>query len=159
PVLAENESAAPFLIDPFGKRFIMGRAKEMILEDNGSERAVVKLSGDYVAEEDNTREAAFSYVIRIFAYRGRAELKVGHSLICQAKEAALQELAFHVPLENPVYAAGNDAGESFTLPAAAPGVVTGILQDSEDEYRIGGLNGNEMKVQQGRHQWWLAAGT
>src|SRR5690606_26029709 len=63
-----------------GERFHWGRPKALEIEQNGPEKAVVKLSGPYIRSEEGY-ESDLTYELRIEAAQGHSDLKLTHRLI------------------------------------------------------------------------------
>lgn len=152
-----------------GRRLCLGPPAETVIEENGTERTVIKISGCFVFDGQdgglvNLDEAEFIYELWLEAYRGLPDLKVTHSLIRRRQGAAVSGLAWHIPaLHAGYYAAPVGGGEEVKLHLSGGSKeVLGILQENEEEVVCGILDnletGDRTRVK-GKHSWWMSART
>ncbi|MEF3304449.1 hypothetical protein [Paenibacillus sp. GYB003] len=155
-----------------GTRYVAGKPRERIVEENGTERAIVKIAGSYVPapKQPQAGEAAESgaedglrgrlaYEIRIEAYRGKTELKLTHTVAAGPDGAHFAELALRLPMPVERISAGGGDGVLYEQDGVAPGRTLGIIHYAEDEYGCGALDpaAPEHRRENGRHDGWLAA--
>lgn len=154
-----------------GERLVTGAPREWVVEDNGTERAIVKIAGNYVPEkahagekagsdsgEERSGGARLAYEIRIEAFRGRTELKVTHTVVAGSGGAQLDELSLRLPLAVGRLTVGSGDGRLFESDRKPlPGRTFGIAQLAEDAFSCGTLDRQEMSESRGQPDGWLLA--
>ncbi|MEK4251241.1 exo-rhamnogalacturonan lyase family protein [Paenibacillus sp. FSL W7-1287] len=141
-----------------GERFHWGRPEIREIEQNGPEKAVIKLSGPYI-QVDKGYESDLTYELRIEAAQGHSDLKLTHRLINHRQANQLEELSLQIQVNEADYTLGNGSNVAihYSKDQIGNGRSYGVIQESEDEALVGHLNGSHLNTSYGRHPWWLTA--
>lgn len=172
PVTSARAGLYGTATDKSGTRYVTEKPSACIVEENGPERAVVKIAGRYASERlrpDGTAaadeqggeppHAELAYEIRVEAYRGKAELKLTHTIVAGLGGAQLEALELRLPMEIGRIAAGGGDGRLFGTESASHGKAYYIMHDTDDEFGCGELE-PEAPVSaraNGRQDGWIAA--
>ncbi|MFY9435858.1 MAG: hypothetical protein WAQ42_03030 [Limnochordia bacterium] len=129
-----------------------GPAQTLQLDENGPERAVVCIKGQFVDADQNP--AGFAYTYRFEFYRGHTFVRLFSTITCTAGGQILKDAAWVVP--NPWGEAAVYAGTTDTVPepeAALSGQEIYVLQDTPDQcvYNSGGTS----FIKDQRFQGWI----
>lgn len=136
----------------------LGAPTAFVVEDNGRERSVLKLSGNYESMEAGGSHPSFSYEVRLEFYRGRADMKWTHTIIGQQTDG-FAGLSLHVPLANAQYVLGYDQQDVHSFRSNVDDLGYSIVQESEDRWIQGELATGKKQEGNGRHDWWIRANT
>ena len=154
-----GDSAGPELIltTMDDKKWRLGAPREFIVEDNGSERAVLKLTGNYESmEKKGYSHPSFTYEVRLEFYKGHADMKWTHTIIGQQADE-LAGLVLHVPLADATCMLGHDQKNVHSFYVNDANQSYSIIQESEDKWVQGELEQDHKQKGNGRHDWWIRA--
>lgn len=135
----------------------LGAPTEFVVEDNGSERAVLKLVGNYEVRGGSSHPS-FSYELRLEFYRGRADMKWTHTIIGQ-HAGGFAGLSLHVPLADAQCVLGHNQQNVHTFHANDDNSSYSVIQELEDQWIQGELERGKEQKGKGRHDWWIRAKT
>lgn len=116
-----------------GVRLLPGPVQTLKLDENGTERAVVCLKGQFAAADQ--APADFAYTYRIEFYRRHAFVRLFSTITCTGSGQRLQEAAWVIPNPHGTAAVYTDQLESvWQSEVIPPGQEMYILQDAPDQF-------------------------
>ena len=152
-VMSADASFGPFMIDDAGVRYNGSRdpEAEVVLEEAGPLRAVVRASGWHVAE---TGERLGRWILRLEAYRGLPWLRAQHTFIIteNSSDARYSDIGWSLPFSGYEYALGT--------PNVSAGRVQGdgayLLQRDDLCFRV--YDQGQFKEEGERAEGWMTVG-
>ncbi len=75
-VIASQAGAGLYLVDGTGKEYVSLQPEEVVIEENGPVRAVVKVRGHHAAQDGSK---LFEYIVRLMFYRGHGFVRIFHT--------------------------------------------------------------------------------
>lgn len=134
----------------------IGSAKEIIIDDNGSERAVICFTGYY--ESSSGQASNLMYIIRITVHRDSSAVRVLHTIRNLGSAIELKGLEFLIPLQANHIKVYHDNHLIEKYCAASNEGSFGVLHDSPDEYYHGNLAKQDAKTS-GQFAGWATVET
>ncbi len=137
-VAAGETEGGPYLVDDTGKRYlaVLDAGPEVIVEERGPERAVVRIESWYAAADGGK---LCKHITRLRAYRGLARLDLSHGwlMTAQSEEVRFSDIGFavRVPGAQRIALAGDPDQLLFT-DVTSPTVTRYLLQDQWGHYGI-----------------------
>ena len=142
---ADADCVGPRLKTKLGTVLKPGRPTKFIVDENGSEKAVVKLEGPYLDAE--LTESGFTYVIRVEFYRNRPYCRVFNTIIAD-QTGELADASFVIPKAG-IGRVYSESGELLLEEESG----AGLLQDQHDQIRL--VTGSEGENRNCRFQGWI----
>jgi len=136
-----------------GMSLYCGPIDRLSVNDNGSERVDITVSGPYVTETG--RPTDLSYIIRFVAHRGGKTLRIFHSVRNMGPRVRLAGLIFQVPFQACETVICQERSKIFSCDKLS-GTAIGVLQDNPDCYEIGYLDEVRTSVP-GQFSGWITA--
>lgn len=134
--------------------YIAEAPEDIMLEDNGPVRALLRISGYYISR-DNDRSSDVRYVLRIEAWHGRPELRLTLTVINEGTDIAIHDLSLDWNSRDTqsLKICRNDGYQQLLQPEEAG---WGIVSESYERSRVGKLNDSDVREYIGSTEWWAS---
>ena len=147
---SNDRFAGPRLLTEDGVRLIPGKPRQVHLDENGTEKAVLKLVGSYIAQDEMI--SMFDYAIRLEFYRNKSYFRLFNTVICKEEKGALADASFIVPTKEKRGSIYKQNGKPLAVKDATDEVVA-LIQDSHKEYYL--HQNSESSRVENRFQGWI----
>lgn len=123
---------------------------DISIDENGSEKAVIKFSGNYVDAYEQTSD--FEYVLRVEFYRDKAYCRVFNTIISVKESKNIAEVAFVLPDQGHQASIYSSDGSQILTNSDVNNI--SLLHDDHDTYQC--HVGQKIDVIEKRFQGWVS---
>lgn len=146
--------AYPKLTTADDEVLIPGNPKNISIDENGSQRSVIKLEGPYVDQKNN--EADFDYLIRVEFYIGKPIIRLFNTIISKKSNNELAEAVLAIPNESPKVAIHTDTGTQVIAADLSENPEITLIHDAANQYSL--INGAAVRQFDQHFQGWIHNG-